>query len=64
MNSFIEIQCKNMDLQHEQFIKGLKISATNNDGSISKEEEKIIKQIEKASTRFLKEINRIIGKNG
>jgi len=59
MNPYIKMQINNMKSMVETFEKSCTFAAKQDDGSISKEEMKVIKQISKASDAFLKELSKI-----
>lgn len=59
MNTFIENQINNMLLSLKNFEVGCKLAATKDDGSISREEEKQLKKIKKATDKYRKELETI-----
>lgn len=58
MNPFIKKQCQNMELSLTTFLQSCKVAALQDDGMISKEEEKLLKRLEKASEKFRAEIQK------
>ena len=60
MNPFIKKQCKNMELSLTTFLQSCKVAALQDDGMISKEEEKLLKRLEKASEKFRAEIQKVM----
>ncbi len=61
MNSFIISQCRNIRLMVSVFNTAVIEAAKKDDGTISVEEEETIKKLQKASLRYLKDINKIVG---
>lgn len=59
MNYHIKTQVTNMITMVKTFQSGCEMAATKDDGKIDKEEEKILKQITKATERFIKELSKI-----
>ena len=59
MNTYIKAQIVNMIAMTELFKKTCHTAAFKDDGSLSKEEEKTLKRINKAADSFLKELNAI-----
>jgi len=59
MNSFIQSQINNMLLSLKNFEVGCELAATKDDGSISREEEKQLKRIKKATDKYRKELESI-----
>ena len=59
MNSFMQSQVNNALLALETLDKSIEMSALQDDGVISKEEKRQIKQVRKAIERFKRSINRI-----
>lgn len=60
MNLFIENQCRNMIQSIQVFKQSCEFAAKRDDGKVSKDEEKTLKQITKASDEFTKEIEKIL----
>ncbi len=60
MNTFIQIQLKYMVSSVEAFMQSCKLAATKDDGIISKEEQRILRKINRASNRYNKQLNRIL----
>ena len=52
-NKVIELQICNLELTIENFINSLEISALKDDGVISRDEEKIIRKLKKASGNLI-----------
>lgn len=63
MNLYIKSQISNMTTMGNAFKKACHLAATQDDGKINREEEKILKKLDKATDRFLKEINAVIQDN-
>ena len=59
MNRFIKSQIINITTMANQFKTACKIAAIQDDGRISKEEERQLKKIEKATNKFIAELNSI-----
>lgn len=59
MNHYIDAQCKHMIAMVNTFEQACQMAITEDDGSISKEEEKALKKIRAASKRFKTELNKI-----
>lgn len=59
MNMYIKQQINNMMLVTNTFQQSCEMAAKMDDGNISFSEEKILKKIKKASTRFLEELKEI-----
>lgn len=59
MNYYIEAQITNMVSMVKTFQNGCEMAAKKDDGKVSKEEEKVLKQITKATERFIKELSQI-----
>ena len=57
MNSYIHSQIFNMITVTKTFEQGCKMAVLKDDGRIDKAEEKALKQIEKATQRFIKDLN-------
>ncbi len=60
MNTFIQIQLKYMVSSVEAFMQSCKLAATKDDGIVSKEEQRILRKINRASNRYNKQLNRIL----
>ena len=52
-NQFIKMQCDNMISMIDTFRKSCELAATQDDGKISKEEEKFLKKMNKAADGFV-----------
>ena len=59
MNEFIKSQCRNMVSSIDIFEQACELAAKEDDGAISKEEEKTLKRIYKAAKLFKEELNRL-----
>lgn len=59
MNKYIKNQIDNMLQMSEVFIQSCIFAAKQDDGIISKEEEKQLRKLEKATKRFQKEIAKV-----
>lgn len=59
MNDYIKAQIFNMTTMVKTFEQGCKMAAMKNDGTIDKTEEKQLKKINKATQRFIKELESI-----
>ena len=62
MNQFIAGQCRNMLNTVNLFKQSCEMAAKRDDGKISKDEEKTLSRIKKATDSFTKEIERILEK--
>ena len=58
-NKVMELQICNLELAIENFIKSLEISALKDDGVISRDEEKIIKKLKKASGKYVNTLEKV-----
>ena len=61
MNDYMKNQIKTMIVSVQTFQNGIRISALEDDGTIDKDEEKIIKKAQKASEQYEKEFRKLIG---
>lgn len=59
MNSYIEAQIFNMKSMVKVFTQSCELAARKDDGQISKDEEKQLKQIKAAAEKFYKELDKI-----
>lgn len=59
MNSYIEAQIMNMTAIAKTFNQSCHMAAMKNDGQIDRAEEKILKKIDKATQRFIKDLENI-----
>ena len=59
MNYYIEAQILNIKSMVKVFEQACKIALQKDDGQISKEEEKQLKQIKTAAEKFCKELDKI-----
>lgn len=59
MNTYMEAQIMNMKAMVKTFEAGCRMAALKNDGTIDKNEEKQLKKITAASTKFIKELESI-----
>lgn len=58
MNTYMDMQAKNMIQMLENFKTGLKMAAIRNDGKIDKAEQKTLDRINKATDNLIKELKR------
>lgn len=58
-NVFLQSEILNMRLIMKGFQQRCEIAATKDDGKVDKEEEKVLKRINAATERFLKELSKI-----
>lgn len=59
MNFYIDAQIINMKAMVKNFEQSCRMAATKDDGKISPEEEKILKKINAASQKFIKELDKL-----
>ena len=59
MNTFLKSQCRNMIVMVGTFEQACKLAAAQDDGNISKEEEKALKAIRAAADKFKNELRKI-----
>lgn len=59
MNTYISMQCRNMIAILNTFEQSCKLAAQKDDGTISHDEEKILKKIHAAAEKFKKELSKI-----
>lgn len=59
MNSFIKAQILNITTMAQHFKQSCELAAMQDDGKISKSEEKTLKKINQATDRFIRELNSI-----
>lgn len=59
MNSYIEAQIFNMKSMVKVFTQSCELAAQKDDGQISKDEEKQLKQIKVIAEKFCKELDKI-----
>ena len=59
MNSYIEAQIFNMKSMVKVFTQSCELAARKDDGQISKDEEKQLKQIKATAEKFCKELDKI-----
>ena len=59
MNSYINAQCRLMLASIDTFVTACEMAARKDDGKISKEEEKILNSIRKASEKYKSQISKI-----
>ena len=60
MNTFIRIQIRCMLSSVEAFMQSCRLAATKDDGIISKEEQRILRKINRVSNRYNKQLSRIL----
>ena len=58
-NSFLALELANMKLAANAFRQRCRASAVKDDGQIDAEEARILKKIDAATDKFLKELNKI-----
>ena len=61
MNRYIKSQITTMISSLNLFVKSLEISALQDDGIISKEEDKIIRKLKKVTEKYKEELEKIEG---
>lgn len=61
MNTFMQQQIKLMLDGLTSFESSLRISALKDDGTVSKQEARQLKRVEKATSRFRKALERVVG---
>ena len=59
MNQFIDIQITNMLAMLTTFRRSCQMAAIQDDGRVSRDEEKVLKALEKATATYEKELNRL-----
>lgn len=59
MNYYIDAQCKNMIAMVNTFEQACTLAAREDDGTISKDEEKQLKKIRAAAKKFKDELSKI-----
>ena len=59
MNVYIQSQILNMIASVKNFTAASRMAASQDDGAVSKEEAKQLRQIEKAAERFIAELEKI-----
>lgn len=59
MNTYIEMQIKNMTMMVKTFEQSCQMAAAKDDGKTDKAEEKALKKINVACQRFIKELEAI-----
>lgn len=59
MNHYMNAQIMNMKAMIKTFQQSCKMAATQDDGTISREEEKLLKKINIAAERFSKELENL-----
>ena len=60
LNTFIQIQCRNMISSVEVFLKSCEMAAEKDDGKISADERKTLNAIRKASETYIKDLQRLL----
>lgn len=58
-NRFMSQQCQNMILSIGIFESACEMAAQKDDGVITKDEEKVLKRIQKAADQFKKELSKV-----
>ena len=56
MNTYIQAQIMNMVTMAKTFNQSCKMAALKDDGTIDREETKVLKKIEASTTKFIKEL--------
>ena len=59
MNTYIKMQIDNAIVFTQTFIKSCELAALKDDGTVSKEEEKQLKELRKAADLFRKSLEKI-----
>lgn len=59
MNHYINAQITNMKAMVKTFQQSCRMAAVQDDGTISREEEKLLKKINAAAERFTKELDNL-----
>lgn len=59
-NNYLKIQIQNQLLTVDNFLSICKLSALQDDGVVDKDEEKLLKKLEKASAEYKKALNKLI----
>lgn len=59
MNTYIEMQIRNMTMMVKTFEQSCQMAAAKDDGKTDKAEEKVLKKINAACQRFIKELEAI-----
>ncbi|MBO4291011.1 MAG: hypothetical protein J5898_03805 [Lachnospiraceae bacterium] len=62
MNSFVRLEITQQMMNCRNFLSSVRRAALKDDGVIDKKEERLIRQLEKATRRYVKELGRISGK--
>ena len=60
MNSYIMAQCQTMMKQVQLFKQACEMAALKDDGTIDKDEQKALKQINKACEGFIRDIQKLV----
>ena len=59
MNQFIKAQIYNITAMAKTFNESCKLSAKADDNKISKEEQRLLRKIDKITSRFIKELKKL-----
>ena len=59
MNVYIESQIMNMIASVKNFTAASRMAASQDDGTVSRDEEKQLRKLEKAAAKFISELERI-----
>ncbi len=59
MNYYIKTQIENIIMLSKSFEAACQLAATEDDATINRQEEKTLKKISKATSRFIKELENI-----
>lgn len=60
MNTYMEIQIRNMIMYLDAFQKSCEVAAVKDDGKIDKEEQKRLNKIKEASAKYKKELEKAL----
>jgi len=60
MNTYMEMSIKACVGYLDSFVQGMKVAALKDDGIVSREEEKILKKLNKAKEKYKRELETLI----
>jgi len=60
MNTYMEMSIKACVGYLDSFVQGMKVAALKDDGIVSREEEKILKKLNKATEKYKRELETLI----
>lgn len=60
MNTYMEIQIRNMIMYLDAFQRSCEVAAVKDDGKIDKEEQKRLNKIKEASTKYKRELEKAL----